>query len=100
MGILMVAYRRVWGYPIILAANRDEFLDRPVQGPDLLGSHPAIWGGRDVRAGRTWLGVNAHGFVFRRAALQDRFYNTANVSISKPYYHILEEVCRDNEIGV
>ncbi|MGQ4810414.1 hypothetical protein NKDENANG_03880 [Candidatus Entotheonellaceae bacterium PAL068K] len=63
MCILMVAYRRVRAYPIVLAANRDEFLDRPAQEPDLLGSYPAIWGGRDVRVGGTWLGVNAHGLV-------------------------------------
>ena len=59
----MVAYRRVRDYPIVLAANRDEYLDRPAQGPGLLCSPPAVWGGRDVRAGGTWLGVNAYGLV-------------------------------------
>jgi uncharacterized protein with NRDE domain len=59
----MVVYQRVQGYPIVLAANRDEYLDRPTQGPGLLRQAPAVWGGRDIRAGGTWLGVNAHGLV-------------------------------------
>jgi uncharacterized protein with NRDE domain len=63
MCILMVVHHKVQGYPIVLAANRDEYLDRPTQGPSLLAQKPAVWGGRDVRAGGTWLGVNAHGLV-------------------------------------
>jgi uncharacterized protein with NRDE domain len=63
MCILMVVHKRVKGYPIVLAANRDEYLDRPTQGPGLLAQAPAVWGGRDERAGGTWLGVNAYGVV-------------------------------------
>jgi uncharacterized protein with NRDE domain len=63
MCILMVIHKRVRGYPIVLAANRDEYYDRPSQAPHLLASCPAVWGGRDARAGGTWLGVNAYGLV-------------------------------------
>ena len=63
MCILMVVHKRVQGHPIVLAANRDEYLDRPTRGPGLLGPAPAIWGGLDERAGGTWLGVNAYGVV-------------------------------------
>jgi uncharacterized protein with NRDE domain len=59
----MVVHQRVKGYPVVLAANRDEYLDRPTQGPRLLAQAPAIWGGQDERAGGTWLGVNAYGLV-------------------------------------
>jgi uncharacterized protein with NRDE domain len=63
MCILMVIHKGVPGYPIVVAANRDEYYDRPTQGPHQLAYTPAVWGGRDTRAGGTWLGVNAHGLV-------------------------------------
>lgn len=49
--------------PVLLAANRDEILDRPWEPPALLGTDPAILGPRDLAAGGTWLGVNEHGLV-------------------------------------
>ena len=63
MCILMVIHRVLPDYPIIVAANRDEFYDRPTQGPILLAHSPQVWGGRDERAGGTWMGVNEHGVV-------------------------------------
>jgi len=51
------------GCPLIIGANREEYYDRPSQSPRLLHPSPAIWGGRDLRAGGTWLGVNEHGLV-------------------------------------
>ena len=63
MCILMVIHKGVPGYPIVVAANRDEYYDRPTQGPHRLAHTPAVWGGRDAHAGGTWLGVNAHGLV-------------------------------------
>ncbi len=60
MCTLIVAHR-VWGsHPLVVAANRDEQLDRPALGPTREG-----WGGRsilaprDLQAGGTWLGINA-----------------------------------------
>lgn len=45
----------------MLAANRDEFRDRPSDEPGLLS--PGIFGGRDRRAGGTWLAVSATGIA-------------------------------------
>ena len=50
-------------YPIVVAANRDELLERPSDPPVQLGSTPWIWGGRDRIAGGTWLGVNEYGLM-------------------------------------
>ena len=63
MCILMVIHKGIPSYPIVVAANRDEYYDRPTQGPHQLAHTPVVWGGRDTRAGGTWLGVNAHGLV-------------------------------------
>ena len=60
MCILMVIHRVLRDCPIVVAANRDEYYDRPTQGPALLAHSPRIWGGRDERGGGTWMGVNEH----------------------------------------
>lgn len=43
-------------YPVLLCGVRDEFLGRPWEPP---AQHwPGLWGGRDLRAGGTWLAVD------------------------------------------
>jgi hypothetical protein len=45
--------------PVLLCGVRDEFLERPWQPPaQHWTDHPGIWGGRDIRAGGTWLAVD------------------------------------------
>ena len=51
-------------YPLVVAANRDERLDRPACSLCVLRqSNPRILGGRDELAGGTWLAVNRLGVV-------------------------------------
>lgn len=50
-------------YPLIVAANRDEFYCRPSAEPQVLVRSPLVFGGKDVQAGGTWLGVNQHGLL-------------------------------------
>lgn len=50
-------------YPLIVAANRDEFYSRPSAEPQVLVRSPLIFGGKDLFAGGTWLGVNQHGLL-------------------------------------
>ena len=50
-------------YPLVIAANRDESLTRPSTPPLLLRESPWIFGGKDVLAGGTWLGINQSGLV-------------------------------------
>lgn len=51
-------------WPLVVAANRDEFLARPATPPTLIRSEPpCAVGGRDLVAGGTWLGVNQAGLV-------------------------------------
>jgi uncharacterized protein with NRDE domain len=50
--------------PLIVAANRDELLDRPARPMTLLReSGPRVLGGRDELAGGTWLAVNEIGVL-------------------------------------
>jgi uncharacterized protein with NRDE domain len=51
------------GLPLLVAANRDEYYDRPSAEPAVVGTTPRILAGRDLRAGGTWLGANEHGLL-------------------------------------
>lgn len=51
------------GFPLVVAANRDESYDRPSAPPSVIGTLPAILAGKDLRAGGTWLGVNEYGLL-------------------------------------
>ena len=60
----LAAYVRVSAeIPLLVAANRDEFLDRPSAEPAVIAYRPAVFAGQDLSAGGTWFGVNEHGMV-------------------------------------
>jgi len=46
-------------YPLIVAANRDEFYERPSAPPESLRG--GLFGPRDLRAGGTWMALNRAG---------------------------------------
>ena len=48
-------------YRLILAANRDEYRDRPAEPAAFWPDHPQVLAGRDRLAGGTWLGVTTDG---------------------------------------
>lgn len=61
MCVIYFAYDHHPNYPLILAANRDEFYDRPTQAAQYWEDLPFIFAGRDLVAGGTWLGVTRSG---------------------------------------
>lgn len=50
-------------WPLVVAANRDEFYARPATGLEVVAEAPRALAGRDLERGGTWFGVNAVGFV-------------------------------------
>jgi uncharacterized protein with NRDE domain len=48
-------------YALIVAANRDEFYDRPTAPAGFWHDHPSILAGRDLKARGTWLGIDRQG---------------------------------------
>ncbi len=68
MCTIILLYKMVPSYPIILAGNRDEFLARSSLPPGLWsfshqGQSIKIFSGKDQKAGGTWLGINRYGVV-------------------------------------
>ena len=60
MCILAIQYKLVPEAPILVAANREEFYERPTLPPSIQSGKPRILCGVDEQAGGTWLGVNQH----------------------------------------
>ena len=63
MCLLAIQYNLVPEAPILVAANREEFYERPSQAPSIQSGKPRVLCGTDLQAGGTWLGVNQHGLV-------------------------------------
>jgi len=60
---LAIYFRTFERYPVVIAANRDEYIARPAIAPAVLSENPPVVGGKDLVAGGTWLGISAHGIV-------------------------------------
>ena len=67
MCLIIFAHRAKPGYPLIIAANRDEFYARPAAEADTWGTpsggllQSQVLAGRDLQAGGTWLGITRNG---------------------------------------
>ena len=61
MCLIVLAYRCRTDYPLILAANRDEFYSRPTRPLDFWPEPHGVLAGRDLQAGGTWLGLHRSG---------------------------------------
>ncbi|WP_373446059.1 NRDE family protein [Salinicoccus bachuensis] len=48
-------------YKLIVAANRDEFYERPTASAGFWQDHPEVLAGRDLSKGGTWLGLTKSG---------------------------------------
>jgi uncharacterized protein with NRDE domain len=61
MCLALIALNSHPDYPLIVAANRDEFYDRPTAPAAFWADAPSVLAGRDLRAGGTWLGIDRRG---------------------------------------
>lgn len=61
MCLLVFGYKTTPEYPLIFAGNRDEFYDRPTAPAGVWDEAPHVVGGRDRKAGGTWMGVTQAG---------------------------------------
>jgi uncharacterized protein with NRDE domain len=63
MCILFIAQQKHPRYPLIIAANRDEFYARPTAPAAFWNDNPSILAGRDLEANGTWMGVTRKGKI-------------------------------------
>jgi uncharacterized protein with NRDE domain len=79
MCLILFAYKVHPQYPLIVAANRDEFYRRPTASIHYWEDNPSILAGRDLEKMGTWMGVTTAG---RFAALTN-YRNPKEVTIGK-----------------
>lgn len=61
MCLILVAWQAHPDYPLVVAANRDEFFARATSPAAFWPETPDILAGRDLQAGGTWMGVTREG---------------------------------------
>ena len=61
MCLILFAYQQHPDYKLILAANRDEFRERPTAKANFWEDEPQILAGRDLEQLGTWLGISKTG---------------------------------------
>jgi uncharacterized protein with NRDE domain len=61
MCLILVAWQLHPDYPLVIAANRDEFFARPTAPAGFWKDAPQVLAGRDLEAGGTWMGVTRGG---------------------------------------
>lgn len=61
MCLIVLAWRAHPEYPLVVAANRDEFHARPAARAAFWDDQPQILAGRDLEARGTWMGVSRTG---------------------------------------
>jgi uncharacterized protein with NRDE domain len=80
MCLILMAWRVHAEYPIVMAANRDEFHQRPTAPAQWWADRPQLLAGRDLEARGTWLGMTQSGQI---AALTN-FRDPRQVKLNAP----------------
>ncbi len=61
MCLIFAAFRVHPNYPLVIAANRDEFYHRSTLAAGWWDDAPDLMAGRDMEAGGTWMGITRQG---------------------------------------
>lgn len=77
MCLILLAWRAHPDYPLVVAANRDEFFARPTAPAAFWQEAPQVLAGRDLEAGGTWLGVSRNGRFAALTNYRDPIRNKA-----------------------
>ena len=80
MCLILFAWKMDQNFPLVLAANRDEFYERPSAPADFWDDAPDLLAGRDLRDGGTWLGITREG----RVAALTNYRDPASLKIGAP----------------
>lgn len=80
MCLILFAWRVDPRYPLVVAANRDEFFDRPTAAAGFWPEAPTVLAGKDIEAGGTWMGVTTE----RRFSALTNFRDPSQMRSERP----------------
>ncbi|NIM10726.1 MAG: hypothetical protein GTO45_01970 [Candidatus Aminicenantes bacterium] len=63
MCLILFVYKFHPRYKLILAANRDEYYNRPSTPAQWWENNPSLLAGKDLKAGGTWMGITKNGKI-------------------------------------
>lgn len=92
MCLILFAYEAHADYPLVIAANRDEYYDRPSSPAQFWDDDSNLLGGRDLSAGGTWMAVSRRG----RLAAVTNFRDGRYASASRSRGHLVSEFVAGN----
>ena len=81
MCLLLIAYKTNPNYKLIVAANRDEFYERPAAPANFWQEHPFLLAGKDLKAGGTWMGITEGG----KFAAITNYRDLSNIKIGRAH---------------
>ncbi len=61
MCLIVLGWQTDTAYPLVVAANRDEYFSRPTAPLGWWSDSPEVLAGRDLQDGGTWLGITRNG---------------------------------------
>lgn len=88
MCLIVIAWKARADLPLVVAANRDEWRDRPAEPAHWWPDHPDLLAGRDLQAGGTWMGITRQG---RFAAVTNFRDPAERRSAAKSRGHLVSE---------
>jgi uncharacterized protein with NRDE domain len=88
MCLVLIGLHQHPDYSLVVAANRDEFYDRPTSPATFWSDHPHVLGGRDLKAGGTWMGIDRSG---RFAAVTNYRQGTRETAAPRSRGHLVSD---------
>jgi len=80
MCLILFAWDNHPDFKLLVAANRDEFYERPAAAAAFWDDHPEVLAGKDLKAGGTWMGITRSG----RFAAVTNYRDPANIKKGAP----------------
>ena len=97
MCLILFAWQAHPRYPLIVAANREEFHQRPTAAAAFWEDSPELLAGRDLQAGGTWLGVTRSGRFAAITNYREPLAPDYHVEMSRG--HLVRDFLLDRETG-
>jgi uncharacterized protein with NRDE domain len=94
MCLILLSWQTHPRYPLVVAANRDEFHDRPTTAAEFWEESPGILAGRDIKAGGTWLGVSRSGRFAAISNYREPLLRTSSLEYSRG--HLVRDFLLDD----